>query len=217
MKTTLPSRAGVATFSRRSGEECRGAGVNARAAYRNRVRSLSWNSRRSSPSSGAARHDRPGSRGPRDLDVDGRGEPARAAARPVPERDRRRAVPRSRPSCGPCFSLWAQTLRPALPDPPAQRPELAAKLQEIADRPDEMREVSVPMASLIQIVMYCAAALMMLVTSLMTRSPCAPSWRRSPPVASLARVCWEEAESRLMARHDTPEATVRQTASRPLC
>jgi anaerobic C4-dicarboxylate transporter DcuA len=43
-----------------------------------------------------------------------------------------------------------------------QRPELAAKLAEIADRPVEKREVTVPMASLIQIVMYCAAALMML-------------------------------------------------------
>jgi anaerobic C4-dicarboxylate transporter DcuA len=43
-----------------------------------------------------------------------------------------------------------------------ERPELAAKLREIAERPAVVREVSVPMATIIQIVMYCAAGLMML-------------------------------------------------------
>ena len=59
-----------------------------------------------------------------------------------------------------------------------QRPELAAKLQEIAERPAEMREVTVPMASLIQIVMYCAAALMMLVCG------ASPAKAIATPVAS---------------------------------
>jgi anaerobic C4-dicarboxylate transporter DcuA len=43
-----------------------------------------------------------------------------------------------------------------------QRPELAAKLKEISERPAQMRTVTVPVATLIQIVMYCAAGLMML-------------------------------------------------------
>ncbi|MFO0874127.1 MAG: anaerobic C4-dicarboxylate transporter family protein [Phycisphaerales bacterium] len=43
-----------------------------------------------------------------------------------------------------------------------ERPALAEKLQEIAGRPAEMRTVIVPVATLIQIVMYCAAGLMML-------------------------------------------------------
>jgi anaerobic C4-dicarboxylate transporter DcuA len=43
-----------------------------------------------------------------------------------------------------------------------ERPELARKLKELAERPPEVRQVSVPMATLIQMVMYCAAGLMML-------------------------------------------------------
>lgn len=43
-----------------------------------------------------------------------------------------------------------------------ERPELAQRLQTLADRPAETREVSVPMATIIQIIMYCAAGLMML-------------------------------------------------------
>jgi anaerobic C4-dicarboxylate transporter DcuA len=43
-----------------------------------------------------------------------------------------------------------------------ERPELAQKLKEISERPAETRTVSVPMATIIQIVMYAAAGLMML-------------------------------------------------------
>jgi anaerobic C4-dicarboxylate transporter DcuA len=43
-----------------------------------------------------------------------------------------------------------------------ERPALAQKLQELSARPAVMRDVSVPMATIIQIVMYCAAGLMML-------------------------------------------------------
>jgi anaerobic C4-dicarboxylate transporter DcuA len=43
-----------------------------------------------------------------------------------------------------------------------ERPALAQKLQELSARPGEMKEVAVPMATIIQIVMYCAAGLMML-------------------------------------------------------
>ncbi|MBK9387093.1 MAG: anaerobic C4-dicarboxylate transporter [Planctomycetes bacterium] len=43
------------------------------------------------------------------------------------------------------------------------REELAARLETLSARPAELREVGVPMATLIQIVMYCAAALIVLI------------------------------------------------------
>lgn len=47
-------------------------------------------------------------------------------------------------------------------EPLVERGELAERLEELASRPAEMREVDLQMPTIIQIVMYCAAGLMML-------------------------------------------------------
>jgi anaerobic C4-dicarboxylate transporter len=85
-----------------------------------------------------------------------------------------------------------------------ERPELAAKLQELADRPAAVRQTALTMAAIIQIVMDCAAALMVLLCS------ASPAKAGATPVATAGVVRW----SRLSCWAGWATASSTATASR---